>query len=105
MDMKLLRANNTLTDVGSTTGGGGIKTLKTWLQHVDGAVNATNGLYVFVDAITKYEVQSTLNGAYADTAVPSAPTVTTQATALATEHHYMQLLLLKLLKQQLQEQL
>ena len=72
---------NSLTDVGSTTGGGGIKTLKTWLQHVDGAVNATNGLYVFVDAITKYEVQSTLNGTYTDTAVPSAPTVTTQAEA------------------------
>ena len=72
---------NSLTDVGSTTGGGGIKTLKTWLQHVDGAVNATYGLYVFVDAITKYEVQSTLNGTYTDTAVPSAPTVTTQAEA------------------------
>ena len=70
-----------LYDVGSTTGGGGIKTLKTWLQHVDGAVNATYGLYVFVDAITKYEVQSTLNGTYTDTAVPSVPTVTTQAEA------------------------
>jgi hypothetical protein len=78
-------ANNTLTDVGSTTGGGGIKTLKTWLQHVDGAVNATNGLYVFVDAITKYEVQSTLNGLYTDTAVPSAPSVTTQATAFSNK--------------------
>jgi len=72
---------NTLTDTGSTTGGGGIKTLKTWLQHVDAAVNATAGLYVFVDAITKYEVQSTLNGAYADTAVPSAPTVTSKSEA------------------------
>jgi hypothetical protein len=71
----------TLTDTGSTTGGGGIKTLKTWLQHVDGAVNATYGLYVFVDAISKYEVQSTLNGTYTDTAVPTAPSVTTQATA------------------------
>ena len=68
----------TLTDTGSTTGGGGIKTLKSWLQHVDSAVDETNGLYVFVDAITKYEVQETLNGAYADTAVPSAPTVTDQ---------------------------
>jgi hypothetical protein len=68
----------TLTDTGSTTGGGGIKTLKTWLQHVDGAVNATYGLYVFVDAITKYEVQSTLNGTYADTAVPTAPSVEDQ---------------------------
>ena len=73
----------TLTDTGSTTGGGGIKTLKTWLQHVDGAVNATYGLYVFVDAISKYEVQSTLNGTYTDTAVPSAPTVTTQAQAFS----------------------
>ena len=73
----------TLTDTGSTTGGGGIKTLKTWLQHVDGAVNATNGLYVFVDAVTKYEVQSSLNGVYTDTAVPSAPSVTTQATAFS----------------------
>ncbi|MDC0878996.1 hypothetical protein OAP70_00500, partial [Flavobacteriaceae bacterium] len=73
----------TLTDTGSTTGGGGIKTLKTWIQHVDGAVNATNGLYVFVDAVTKYEVQSTLNGLYTDTAVPSAPSVTTQATAFS----------------------
>jgi hypothetical protein len=71
----------TLTDTGSTTGGGGIATLKTWIQHVDGAVNTTNGLYVFVDAVTKYEVQSTLNGAYTDTAVPTAPSVTTQATA------------------------
>jgi hypothetical protein len=74
-------ADNTLTDVGSTTGGGGVKTLKTWLQHVDGAVNATSGLYVFVDAISKYEVQSTLNGTYADTAVPSAPTVTSKSEA------------------------
>ena len=71
----------TLTDTGSTTGGGGIATLKTWIQHVDGAVSTANGLYVFVDAVTKYEVQSTLNGAYTDTAVPSAPSVTTQATA------------------------
>ena len=72
---------NSLTDVGSTTGGGGIKTLKTWLQHVDGAVDATLGLYVFVDAISKYEVQSTLNGTYTDTAVPSAPTVTSKSEA------------------------
>jgi len=71
----------TLTDTGSTTGGGGIKTLKTWLQHVDGAVDATNGLYVFADAISKYEVQSTLNGTYTDTAVPSAPTVTSKSEA------------------------
>jgi len=70
----------TLTDTGSTTGGGGIKTLKTWLQHVDGSVSTTYGQYVYVDAITKYEVQSTLNGTYTDTAVPSAPSVTTQAT-------------------------
>jgi len=73
----------TLTDTGSTTGGGGIKTLKTWLQHVDGAVNTTYGLYVYVDAITTYEVQSTLNGTYTDTAVPSAPSVTTQATGFS----------------------
>ena len=33
--------------------------------------------------ITKYEVQSTLNGTYADTAVPSAPSVTTQATGFS----------------------
>jgi len=71
----------TLTDTGSTTGGGGIKTLKTWLQHVDGAVNTTYGLYVYVDAISKYEVQSTLNATYTDTAVPTAPSVTTQAEA------------------------
>jgi len=73
----------TLTDTGSTTGGGGIKTLKTWLQHVDGSVSTTYGQYVYVDAITKYEVQSTLNGTYADTAVPSAPSVTTQATGFS----------------------
>jgi len=73
----------TLTDTGSTTGGGGIKTLKTWLQHVDGAVNTSTGLYVYVDAITKYEVQSTLGGTYTDTAVPSAPSVTTQATGFS----------------------
>jgi len=72
---------NTLTDDGSTTGGGGIKTLKTWLQHVDGSVDATNGVYVFVDAITKYEKQGSLNGTYSDTAVPSAPTVTNQTEA------------------------
>jgi len=71
----------TLTDTGSTTGGGGIKTLKTWLQHVDGSVSTANGVYVFVDAITKYEVQSTLNGVYTDTAVPTAPTVTEQSEA------------------------
>jgi len=73
----------TLTDTGSTTGGGGIKTLKTWLQHVDGSVSTTYGQYVYVDAITKYEVQSTLNGTYTDTAVPSAPSVTTQATGFS----------------------
>jgi hypothetical protein len=71
----------TLTDDGSTTGGGGLKTLKTYLQHVDSAANATNGIYVFVDNITKYEVQGSLNGTYTDTAVPSAPTVTSQSEA------------------------
>jgi len=71
----------TLTDTGSTTGGGGIKTLKSWLQHVDGAVNTDYGLYVFVDTISKYEIQEELNGAYADTAVPSAPSVTDQDSA------------------------
>jgi len=71
----------TLTDDGSTTGGGGLKTLKTYLQHVDGAANATNGVYVFVDNITKYEVQGSLNGTYTDTAVPSAPTVTSKSEA------------------------
>jgi len=71
----------TLTDDGSTVGGGGLKTLKTYLQHVDGAANATNGVYVFVDNITKYEVQGSLNGTYTDTAVPSAPTVTSKSEA------------------------
>ena len=56
-DQKATYVANTLTDDGSTTGGGGIKTLKAWLQHVDGSVDTTNGVYVFVDAITKYEVQ------------------------------------------------
>ncbi|MDA0754082.1 MAG: hypothetical protein O3A49_05335 [Candidatus Marinimicrobia bacterium] len=71
----------TLTDDGSTTGGGGLKTLKTYLQHVDSAANADNGIYVFVDNITKYEVQGSLNGVYTDTAVPSAPSVTSKSTA------------------------
>ena len=43
--------------------------------------SATAGLYVFYDQLDKYEVQSTLNGLYTDTAVPSAPSVTTEATA------------------------
>ena len=45
------------------------------------AASATAGLYVFYDQLDKYEVQSTLNGLYTDTAVPSAPSVTTEATA------------------------
>ena len=71
----------TTTDTGSITTASGIDTLKTWLDAVVGAASATAGIYVFVDQIDKYEVQSTLNGAYTDTAVPSAPSVTTEATA------------------------
>ena len=71
----------TTTDTGSMTSSSGIATLKTWLDAVIGAVSATAGIYVYVDQIDKYEVQSTLNGAYTDTAVPSAPSVTTEATA------------------------
>jgi len=71
----------TTTDTGSITTTSGVDTLKTWLDAVVGAASATAGVYVFVDQIDKYEVQSTLNGTYTDTAVPSAPTVTTEATA------------------------
>jgi hypothetical protein len=71
----------TTTDTGAITSNSGIATLKTWLDAVVGAASATAGVYVFVDQIDKYEVQSTLNGAYADTAVPTAPSVTTEATA------------------------
>ena len=71
----------TSTDTGSITTSSGIGTLKTWLDAVIGAASATTGIYVFVDQIDKYEVQSTLNGAYTDTAVPTAPSVTTEATA------------------------
>ena len=71
----------TSTDTGSITTASGIDTLKTWLDAVIGAASATAGVYVFVDQIDKYEVQSTLNGAYTDTAVPTAPSVTTEATA------------------------
>jgi hypothetical protein len=71
----------TTTDTGAITSNSGIATLKTWLDAVVGAASATAGVYVFVDQIDKYEVQSTLNGAYTDTAVPTAPSVTTEATA------------------------
>jgi hypothetical protein len=71
----------TTTDTGSITTTSGIDTLKTWLDAVMSAASATSGIYVYVDQIDKYEVQSTLNGAYTDTAVPSAPAVTTEATA------------------------
>ena len=72
---------NTATDTGSITSNSGIATLKTWLDNVMSAASATAGLYVFYDQLDKYEVQSTLNGLYTDTAVPSAPSVTTEATA------------------------
>ena len=55
----------------------------TLTKYSQDSASTTNGLYVFIDAITKYEVQSTLNGLYTDTAVPSAPSVTTQATAFS----------------------
>jgi len=72
---------NTATDTGAITSSSGIGTLKTWLDNVMSAASATAGLYVFYDQLDKYEVQSTLNGLYTDTAVPTAPSVTTEATA------------------------
>jgi len=74
---------NTSTDTGSITTNSGIDTLKTWLDAVIGAASATTGIYVFYDQLDKYEVQSSLNGVYTDTAVPAAPAVTTEATANA----------------------
>jgi len=71
----------TSTDTGSITSTSGIATLKTWLDNTVGAASATTGIYVFLDQIDKYEVQSSLNGVYTDTAVPAAPSVTTEATA------------------------
>ncbi len=71
----------TATDTGSITTTSGIDTLKAWLDATVGVASGTTGIYVFVDQVDKYEVQSTLNGAYTDTAVPSAPSVTTEATA------------------------
>ena len=71
----------TSTDTGSITTTSGIDTLKAWLDATVGVASGTTGIYVFVDQVDKYEVQSTLNGAYTDTAVPSAPSVTTEATA------------------------
>ncbi len=71
----------TTTDTGSITTTSGIDTLKAWLDAVVGVASGTAGVYVYVDQVDKYEVQSTLNGAYTDTAVPSAPSVTTEATA------------------------
>jgi hypothetical protein len=71
----------TSTDDGSMTSTSGISTLKTYLDAVVGAASATAGVYVFVDQIDKYEVQGSANGVYTDTAVPSAPSVTTEATA------------------------
>ena len=71
----------TSTDDGSMTSTSGISTLKTYLDNVVGAASATSGVYVFVDQIDKYEVQGSANGVYTDTAVPSAPSVTTEATA------------------------
>ena len=72
---------NTSTDTGSITSSSGIATLKTWLDAVIGAASTSTGIYVFYDQLDKYEIQSTLNGAYTDTAVPAAPAVTTEATA------------------------
>jgi len=71
----------TSTDDGSMTSTSGISTLKTYLDAVVGAASAALGVYVFVDQIDKYEVQGSANGVYTDTAVPSAPSVTTEATA------------------------
>ena len=71
----------TSTDTGSITSTSGIATLKTWLDATVAAASATTGIYVFLDQIDKYEVQSSLNGVYTDTAVPAAPAVTTEATA------------------------
>ena len=75
------RFGKEFSNSGSITTTSGVDTLKTWLDAVIGAASATAGVYVYVDQIDKYEVQSTLNGAYTDTAVPSAPSVTTEATA------------------------
>ena len=71
----------TSTDTGSITSTSGIATLKTWLDATIAAASATTGIYVFLDQIDKYEVQASLNGVYTDTAVPAAPSVTTEATA------------------------
>jgi hypothetical protein len=72
----------TATDTGSVTSDSGIGTLKTYLDNVVAAASATAGVYVFVDQIDKYEVQSnSINDPYTDTAVPAAPSVTTEATA------------------------
>ena len=72
----------TATDTGSVTSDSGIGTLKTYLDNVIAAASATAGVYVFVDQIDKYEVQSnSINDPYTDTAVPAAPSVTTEATA------------------------
>jgi hypothetical protein len=71
----------TSTDSGAMTSTSGISTLKTYLDAVVGAASATAGVYVFVDQIDKYEVQGSANGVYTDTAVPTAPSVTTEATA------------------------
>ncbi|MDA9084508.1 hypothetical protein N9K10_03175, partial [Flavobacteriaceae bacterium] len=71
----------TSTDTGSIASTSGIATLKTWLDNTVAAASATTGIYVFIDQIDKYEVQASLNGVYTDTAVPAAPSVTTEATA------------------------
>ena len=71
----------TTTDTGSISSTSGIATLKTWLDATVAAASATSGIYVFIDQIDKYEVQSSVNGVYTDTAVPAAPSVTTEATA------------------------
>jgi hypothetical protein len=71
----------TSTDSGAMTSTSGISTLKTYLDAVVAAASATSGVYVFVDQIDKYEVQGSANGVYTDTAVPTAPSVTTEATA------------------------
>jgi hypothetical protein len=71
----------TSTDSGAMTSDSGISTLKTYLDAVVAAASATSGVYVFVDQIDKYEVQGSANGVYTDTAVPTAPSVTTEATA------------------------
>ena len=74
----------TATDTGSITSNSGVATLQTYLDNVIAAASATNGIYVYVDQVDKYEVQSSSTAnPYTDTAVPAKPSLSSSTLGTA----------------------